>query len=191
MDCYNCSGGRHRQAVPVNQPTQPQTDRCRTGNAGIERNNTRSSDMEAIGAILGTSPANTHGGMGHSCMPMPEMSQPSTMMPGMGMNQPGMTMPGMGMNQPSTMMPGMEMNQPGMTMPGMGMNQPGMTMPQGGCQGSVRCPGSVIGNIEGCPVGIGYVPWQQWKQPYNMELGLERGTIFPELDLPFEKGRCR
>lgn len=41
------------------------------------------------------------------------------------------------------------------------------------------------------PIGMGYVPWQTWQQPYSLEQGFRRGTIFPELDLPFMMGRCR
>ena len=41
------------------------------------------------------------------------------------------------------------------------------------------------------PIGMGYVPWQTWQQPYSLEQGFRRATIFPELDLPFMMGRCR
>ena len=41
------------------------------------------------------------------------------------------------------------------------------------------------------PPAMAYVPWQQWKTPYDPAKGLSRGTIFEELDLPFEKERCR
>lgn len=41
------------------------------------------------------------------------------------------------------------------------------------------------------PAGMAYVPWQQWGQTYNLAQGLQRGTIFPELDYPFVMGRCR
>ena len=34
-------------------------------------------------------------------------------------------------------------------------------------------------------------PMQRWNQVYDMSRGLTRGTIFPELDLPFVMGRCR
>lgn len=34
-------------------------------------------------------------------------------------------------------------------------------------------------------VGMAYVPWQRWQQPYDYEKGLETGTIFPDLNLPF------
>lgn len=45
--------------------------------------------------------------------------------------------------------------------------------------------------LSGMPIAMGYVPWQKWKQTYSLEQGLNRGTIFPELDLPFVMGRCR
>ena len=35
------------------------------------------------------------------------------------------------------------------------------------------------------PVGMCYVPFQQWETPYAENVALERGTIFPSLDLPF------
>lgn len=35
------------------------------------------------------------------------------------------------------------------------------------------------------PVGMCYVPFQQWETPYAENVGFERGTIFPSLDLPF------
>lgn len=37
----------------------------------------------------------------------------------------------------------------------------------------------------GMPVGIGYVPWQEWKNTYPVNEGLANGTIFPCLNLPF------
>lgn len=39
--------------------------------------------------------------------------------------------------------------------------------------------------LRGMPIGIGYVPWQEWGCVYDYEEGLCRGTIFPPLDLPF------
>lgn len=35
------------------------------------------------------------------------------------------------------------------------------------------------------PIAMAYVPMQQWGETYNIEKGFDRGTIFPELDLPF------
>lgn len=45
--------------------------------------------------------------------------------------------------------------------------------------------------LTGMPIAMAYVPWQRWRQTYSLEQGLSRGTIFPELDLPFVMGRCR
>lgn len=36
------------------------------------------------------------------------------------------------------------------------------------------------------PLAMAYVPMQHWKGVYSLQEGLSRGTIFPELDLPFE-----
>lgn len=41
------------------------------------------------------------------------------------------------------------------------------------------------------PVAMAYVPWQKWQQTYPLCQGLQRGTIFPDLDLVFEKGWCK
>lgn len=35
------------------------------------------------------------------------------------------------------------------------------------------------------PIGMAYVPYQQWEKPYDEQVALERGTIFPSLDKPF------
>ncbi len=35
------------------------------------------------------------------------------------------------------------------------------------------------------PIGMAYVPFQQWEKPYDREAALSRGTIFPALDKPF------
>lgn len=54
-----------------------------------------------------------------------------------------------------------------------------------------QCPSTMAGSLEQSPVGMGYVPWQQWQQTYPLDKGLQRGTIFPDLDLAFYMGRCR
>lgn len=43
------------------------------------------------------------------------------------------------------------------------------------------------------PLAMAYVPLQVWTQTYEASVGLSRGTVFPELDLPFMGigGRCR
>lgn len=35
------------------------------------------------------------------------------------------------------------------------------------------------------PLAMAYVPRQSWGQVYDERVALERGTIFPELDMPF------
>lgn len=44
---------------------------------------------------------------------------------------------------------------------------------------------------EHMPVAMAYVPWQEWRKRYGEEQGLQRGTIFEELDKPFRgAGGC-
>ena len=43
---------------------------------------------------------------------------------------------------------------------------------------------------EDYPVAMAYVPWQQWQTTYPLDQALMQGTIFPELDLQFNYGRC-
>lgn len=40
--------------------------------------------------------------------------------------------------------------------------------------------------------GMAYVPMQMWRQPYELETGFLRGTIFNALDKPFlgDEGAC-
>ena len=38
------------------------------------------------------------------------------------------------------------------------------------------------------PLAMAYVPFQQWGETYSDDEALSRGTLFPELDLPFSKG---
>ncbi len=40
------------------------------------------------------------------------------------------------------------------------------------------------------PLAMAYVPWQKFGSTYELEKGFCRGTIFPELDLPFQRARC-
>lgn len=35
------------------------------------------------------------------------------------------------------------------------------------------------------PIGMAYVPYQKWKNVYEANVALERGTIFEDLDKPF------
>lgn len=40
------------------------------------------------------------------------------------------------------------------------------------------------------PPAMAYVPLQAWGEVYAPEKALCRGTLFPILDLPFERGGC-
>lgn len=48
--------------------------------------------------------------------------------------------------------------------------------------------------LRGMPIGMGYVPIQEWGCTYCPDKALQQGTIFPPLDLPFygciPKGFC-
>lgn len=39
-------------------------------------------------------------------------------------------------------------------------------------------------------IAMTYTPWQRWGEVYHAEKGLDRGTIFPALDMPFSGRRC-
>ena len=44
--------------------------------------------------------------------------------------------------------------------------------------------------VDSLPLAMAYVPWQRFRDTYEMCRALQAGTIFPELDLPFLIGRC-
>lgn len=41
-------------------------------------------------------------------------------------------------------------------------------------------------NMQPMALAMAYVPWQKWTSTYPLDEGLHKGTIFPDLDLPFE-----
>lgn len=43
---------------------------------------------------------------------------------------------------------------------------------------------------EKTPIGMAYVPYQQWDEIYDANEGFCRGTMFPLLDYPFKGGDC-
>lgn len=46
--------------------------------------------------------------------------------------------------------------------------------------------------LEGMPLAMAYVPWQNWRKIYEPEKAFCRGTIFEELDKPFHgTGGCQ
>lgn len=51
--------------------------------------------------------------------------------------------------------------------------------------------GSHRDELAGMPLAMAYVPWQKWCKVYDVCEGFQRGTIFKELDMPFEgRGGC-
>lgn len=54
--------------------------------------------------------------------------------------------------------------------------------------GRYREPGSVCDSVNMCPLAMTYTPWQRWCETYEPAVAHHRGTIFPELDLPFLGG---
>ena len=48
------------------------------------------------------------------------------------------------------------------------------------------CPENDAATLHDKPLGYAYVPIQRWRMLYAPEYGLDRGTIFEELDMPTE-----
>ncbi len=61
------------------------------------------------------------------------------------------------------------------------------------CRGSLRDGGNIWQKHD-LPLAMVYSPYQHWRDVYDCEKGLSRGTIFRDLDKPFEasqsKGGC-
>lgn len=51
-----------------------------------------------------------------------------------------------------------------------------------------ECRESVCDAVNVCPLAMAYVPWQRWCNTYEPAVGHHRGTIFPELDMPWVGG---
>ena len=69
---------------------------------------------------------------------------------------------------------------------------------QGGARSEEPCPCSnnrTRRSIEDDPlsnmaIAMAYVPWQVWRNLYDMDKALKVGTIFEDLDKPFLGRRC-
>lgn len=47
-------------------------------------------------------------------------------------------------------------------------------------------------SLANLPLAMAYVPFQQWSKTFELEQGLSKGTIFPELYKPFlGEGGCQ
>lgn len=58
-----------------------------------------------------------------------------------------------------------------------------MNTPMAECVGSPRVMGEA--SLDTLPLAMSYTPMQKWENIYAPEVGLDRGTIFACLDLPF------
>lgn len=77
-------------------------------------------------------------------------------------------------------------------------NRPASAFRQGADRGCGRSNGWTMSPPEAdgagsaqYPVGMAYTPWQTWQNVYEAEYGLSVGTIFGDLDYPWEVGGCR
>ena len=50
--------------------------------------------------------------------------------------------------------------------------------------------GFTVPRLEGVPLSMVYSPYQEWKNLYEPDEGLEHGTIFMDLDFPFYPTPC-
>ena len=64
--------------------------------------------------------------------------------------------------------------------------QPQNTMPQQTQSDTIAFSGFGTLYLGSLPLAMTYTPMQQWKQTYSDSVALSRGTLFPELDLPFD-----
>lgn len=59
----------------------------------------------------------------------------------------------------------------------------------GGCPQESPCMAGR--DFENWPIAMAYVPMQPWEETYDSAKGLQAGTIFPSLNLPFRGGGGR
>lgn len=70
-----------------------------------------------------------------------------------------------------------------------GMNSQNMKMELNEFVGLEESCNEHIDDLKDMPIAMAYVPWQQWQMIYEPKEALKRGTIFQELDLPFEASK--
>ena len=113
-----------------------------------------------------------------SAAPMPQWSQSMPAAPMQQWSQPMPAAPVPQWSQPMSAAPMSQWSQPMSAAP---MSQ----------RTNRACPQTAASHLEqNYPLAMAYVPWQQWQQTYAPERGLAQGTIFPDLDLQFDYGRC-
>ena len=144
------------------------------------------SGPQQISTGLGSMPQQIPSGAGSAPQPMPAKASSAPQQISAGAGAASQQIPGNSGNSLSgqqTFPPAM---QPSST-PAHSHNPASVT--SCGCgSGNPIVPDADLGRM---PIGMGYGPWQTWGQTYPMEQGFVRGTLFPDLDLPFLMGRCR
>lgn len=64
------------------------------------------------------------------------------------------------------------------------------------CRETNRCEASGLKDctkrdqLYGLPLSMAYIPWQNFRNLYPWSPALDTGTIFSELDFPFERSKC-
>jgi len=58
----------------------------------------------------------------------------------------------------------------------------------GGCSRIAPYSDMSAEELSNLPLAMAYVPWQVWGETYDAQRAFCRGTIFPQLDLPFGYG---
>ena len=91
--------------------------------------------------------------------------------------------------QGQRLIPNQPCQNPGVILSPPCQNQRPDFLPQG--PGPVVIGPNMAAGFDRYPIGMGYVPMQNWETPFPMDRGFQRGTIFPSLDYPFVMGRCR
>ncbi len=143
-----------------------------------------------------------------------EMYNEKTRQEGVLFRQPSMTMPHRQMRTPSRDLPDYDRQAPmqcrrrcdgSLVEPHMDMGadmdmRSHMGERQGNCRGEARmdiCQGDCANGkcggwgLEKHPLAMVYSPCQAFKGLYAIDVALSRGTLFSELDLPFEPKKCK
>lgn len=55
-------------------------------------------------------------------------------------------------------------------------------------QGNTECNKECV--LNDMPIAMAYVPWQSYGDIYSLQVALQKGTLFQELDLDFLGRRC-
>ena len=72
------------------------------------------------------------------------------------------------------------------------LNPPGLMRPDSDEDTSTNTrPMPVCRGVDDMPLAMAYIPMQTWRDIYENDKAIMRGTIFGELDLPFKGANSR